>query len=932
MLTPCPECTAPTTHAVLEELGRCAACHRERDPELQAERKLIALAKAEQHAVVEEETRVEQERAESRGAREMVQQELARRELARRHLLPFVKRFNDGYDAGWVHKIICEELEDFERAVINKESPRLILEMPPRHGKSELVSRMFPAWFLGRNPKLEVIAASHTTSLAMDFSRKVRGVFRSDSFATVFRDARISPDSQAAEHWRTTLGGGYTAVGVGSAVVGKGASCFPAGTRIATPSGWVDIASFTDDNNSQCVYSYDTRRNLVTLRRPVAVKESVRDDLYRVEFRSGRSFVCTSDHPIYVESYGRYIPAALLAPGDRTVALQGMPAVQPGEDAREGGLLGVLHRGAKEFLCGFGLHVLRRPVSADALRSEEAAQTRARRRVLWSSLLPRASRGEELDRSDLRNLQQRDPQKTAERAEILFAGVQGDGETGTQAIAAAVRSLHRHVSAQVESYYILLESLRQRGALAADGGRGQLALQRRAQLRAVVRQNAPIDSGARWWPLPRVRGEGSNDPASMAGPNGAEVKLGHPSLRRRPPQQSAGELGDVVSDLPHRPPQVEADTVSRVVRLRGTSQRVYDIEVEGEHNFFAEGVLVHNCLLIDDPVSGAEDAESFNAREAIKGWYQTEAYTRLAPGGGVMIIMQRWHDEDLAGWLQARAASGEGEPWRVVRFPAIAEHDETYRKKGEPLHPSRYNLELLENIRRNMTMRQWEALYQQHPVPESGSYFEQSMFRFYDPEDLPPPDRLVVYSTWDLAIGQNEQNDYTAGFTAGLSESDDLYILDHQHGRWNAMDMVEKVLDDQKRWGSQIVGLEKGHIQMTLGPFLSKRMAERRQMGFLLHPMAVGRRDKQSRARSIQGRMQQGRVHWPRKAPWLAAAMRELMRFPHAQHDDRADALGHLGLLLDEMAPKRAPTPPKVKSWSDRLRSMSPVTRSSMSA
>lgn len=556
MIVTCPECNKPTTQLVLDEHKRCAACVRDDDKALQREQDLQELAAAERAAVVEEQRR-------SKAPRELVQQELARRELARRHLLPFVKRFNESYDAGWVHRIICDELEAFEEAVVQKQSPRLIIEIPPRHGKSELVSRMFPAWFLGRNPKLEVIAASHTTSLAMDFSRKVRGVFRSEAFGTVFRDARISEDSQAAEHWRTSHGGGYTAVGVGSAVVGKGAS----------------------------------------------------------------------------------------------------------------------------------------------------------------------------------------------------------------------------------------------------------------------------------------------------------------------------------------------------------------------------------ALLIDDPVSGSDDAESFNAREAIKSWYQTEAYTRLAPGGGVMIIMQRWHDEDLSGWLQTRADKGEGEAWRVVRFPALAEEDEPHRKKGEPLHPSRYSLELLNNIRRNMTPRQWEALYQQNPVPDDGAYFLKDFFRFYDPADLPQTDQLMVYSTWDLAIGQNEQNDYTAGFTAGLSATDDIYILDHHHGRWNAMEMVEKILDDQKRWGSQIVGLEKGHIQMTLGPFMNKRMAERRQMGFLLHPLAVGRRDKQSRARSIQGRMQQGRVHWPRNAPWLAGAMRELMRFPNAQHDDRADALGHLGLLLDEMAPKRQPAPKPVKSWADKLTSIrSSHQRSAMSA
>ena len=86
--------------------------------------------------------------------------ELARREMSRRHILPFIQKHNAKYEAGWVHKDICQRLERFSKEVEKRESPRLMLFMPPRHGKSEIASRCFPAWHLGHNPTHEIIACS----------------------------------------------------------------------------------------------------------------------------------------------------------------------------------------------------------------------------------------------------------------------------------------------------------------------------------------------------------------------------------------------------------------------------------------------------------------------------------------------------------------------------------------------------------------------------------------------------------------------------------------------------------------------------------------------------------------------------------------------------------------------------------------------------
>ncbi len=126
-----------------------------------------------------------------------------------------------------------------------------------------------------------------------------------------------------------------------------------------------------------------------------------------------------------------------------------------------------------------------------------------------------------------------------------------------------------------------------------------------------------------------------------------------------------------------------------------------------------------NVLIIDDPIKNAEEAESELTRESIWRWWTSTAYTRLEPGGSVVIVMTRWHEDDLVGRLLLHAEEG-GESWEVVNFPAVAEaQDVLGRQVGDPLWPQRYDTEALERIRQAVERYVWEALYQQHPTPPS---------------------------------------------------------------------------------------------------------------------------------------------------------------------------------------------------------------------
>ena len=146
-------------------------------------------------------------------------EKLKDRELAQTRFIKFVEKVWPTFISGRHHKRMAEA---FER-VANGTCKRLIINMPPRHTKSEFASYLLPAWFLGKFPHKKVIQASHTAELAVGFGRKVRNLVDSDVYHDIFPDLNLQSDSKAAGRWNTSKGGDYFAIGVGGAVTGKGA-------------------------------------------------------------------------------------------------------------------------------------------------------------------------------------------------------------------------------------------------------------------------------------------------------------------------------------------------------------------------------------------------------------------------------------------------------------------------------------------------------------------------------------------------------------------------------------------------------------------------------------------------------------------------------------------------------------------------------------
>jgi hypothetical protein len=167
---------------------------------------------------------------------------------------------------------------------------------------------------------------------------------------------------------------------------------------------------------------------------------------------------------------------------------------------------------------------------------------------------------------------------------------------------AAVREimrLWREICAVQVTRPILFADLCESGAFAPDAGRREFSFQRWDELREVVRRDAPVDPGARFALLRRLWSGAQQR---------QELGLADSSYRRESSEQRRGEFSDVLFDLSHAPSQVENDTVSRTGRIRTGRRPVYDLQVEGNGNFFANEILVHNCYIIDDPEKDKREA------------------------------------------------------------------------------------------------------------------------------------------------------------------------------------------------------------------------------------------------------------------------------------------------------------------------------------
>lgn len=337
---------------------------------------------------------------------------------------------------------------------------------------------------------------------------------------------------------------------------------------------------------------------------------------------------------------------------------------------------------------------------------------------------------------------------------------------------------------------------------------------------------------------------------------------------------------------------------------------------EGEYK--AEGVgggLVGfhaHVAVIDDPVKSYAAVASQKARDDLWNWYTGVLLNRLRPykggPGAVILIMQRWHDDDLGGRVQSMTERGE-EIWRIVSLPSLAEPgDPLGRAPGEALLPTGPNMRTVEELRQLQAKNPslFMALHQQRPVADGGDIFQRDWLVHYQPEELPK--KMATYVFTDYAMTESK-GDYTVLIAVGVCPRGHVWLLDLWRSQCNIFDGVEQTLTMAKQWKALKIFIEKTAMAKAYGPILARRRAEVNVWSVLEEVSVIGLGGKESpeRAGALAGAMQAGYVHLPVHAPWVGPLEYELTRFPSGEHDDQVDALSLMGLKLASLRKISAP-------------------------
>jgi predicted phage terminase large subunit-like protein len=298
-----------------------------------------------------------------------------------------------------------------------------------------------------------------------------------------------------------------------------------------------------------------------------------------------------------------------------------------------------------------------------------------------------------------------------------------------------------------------------------------------------------------------------------------------------------------------------------------------------------------NLIVIDDPVKSRKEADSGVYRDTAWDWYCEDLRTRLEPGGAIIVIMTRWHEDDLVGRLLKDAKSG-GEQWTVINLPALAEEDDALgRKPGEALCPERYDVAALESLKR-VLKNAFFALFQQRPQPAEGSFFKRQWFdRVIEADAVPKNLEWVRY--WDLAVSTKTGADNTASAAVALDKDGTLYIRDMICGQWEWPDAKKNIVATMLNEPKVRVGIEKALHGLAA-------VQELRRVREITHIAFAGidvDGDKKSRAMAWQDRAEDGKVVLV-QGPWINNFLIEVTAFPSGAHDDQVDTIsGGIAML-----------------------------------
>lgn len=811
--------------------------------------------------------------------------EEARKELAKGTYDDFFEYVNGYKYQVFDHiQLICDKVQK----IADGEQHFYIVEMPPRHGKSMAISKTFPAYYLMKNPDKELIAVTYGDDLAVDIGRANRDKFR--EYGPTLFGLELSYENASNTAWGIAgHTGRMVASGVGGSLTGKGADCLIGSTKVKTTIGDITIEKLVEMENKPLVLSYNHLYNKVEYKKIVATRKVLNDKLIKITTASGNEIISTREHRIYEEGRG-YKQAALLRCGNRVKIAtikekQNMRYLQEREEWPWPILQRVLQFGKEKESCVI-LYALPEELRERTFGIYEACKKRAKRFLLFD----RVFKGTPF-------LQKFIKVRSVwfgsfEGEKILFSKMQKSKKRRIENTK-EVFGLQRSVLSEIEKKHLLFQNMRWQSTFGEnDGQRKQLAHEVEKQSCAIFKDFS-ANKGTRFKKM-CILWTGRN--------KNKENESMCTSYRRGLSKQQYQQFGNDLYSVSHEVPQdyefCKQDSIIGIEEISGEKQYVYDIQVEGTHNFFANGILVHNCLIVDDPIKNRADAESTLKRERLWDEWESTISTRLQGKASVIIIMTRWHDDDLVGRLLKNSAY----PWERLRLPLLSEGEDDLlgRPKGTALcRELGYTEEWAVTKKIDVGTRTWNSLYQQRPTTDGGSIFKEEHFKYFvfneeqkeryglgdDVEVLPDMRFMdIVAQSWDCTFKDTKTSDFVAG-QVWAKRGAKNYLIDSVRERMGFVDTKNAIIKmsakhpkatakyiEDKANGTAIIEILKDEIS-GIKPITPTE-------------------SKVSRANAVSAMFEAGNVYFPHPKvfDWVEDITSELKSFPLGAHDDTVDA------------------------------------------
>lgn len=338
-------------------------------------------------------------------------------------------------------------------------------------------------------------------------------------------------------------------------------------------------------------------------------------------------------------------------------------------------------------------------------------------------------------------------------------------------------------------------------------------------------------------------------------------------------------------------PKSKLGAVTRNVTGSVRNNSFFELPTKGSYRSVGvgSGLTGHGAdvLLIDDPIKNKKEADSKVYRDNVWDWYQSTAYTRLEKNGQVLVLMTRWHEDDLAGRLLEQAKTDpSADQWEVIDLPAVKEtaaDPNDIRKIGEALWPWKYPLEKLMKIKHSVGTRVWGSLFQQRPAPQEGAIIKREWLKFY--RELPADARLYGewVQSWDLSFKGNDTSDFVVG-QVWVKYQANFYLVHQVRARmtFTATKVAIESLSAKFPWVKVKLIENKANgpavidsLKETIGGIVAVEVSD----------------SKIARLNAVSPDFEAGNVHLPHPsiAPYIHDYISELTSFPTATNDDQVD-------------------------------------------